>query len=176
MADPHRFWTLVEPEIPWMHALLARLGVRTRDVPDVLQRALLAVHAQWGSYDAARPLRPWLRLFVQRSASDYRKRSDVLHEDVTLHGSVAAHEVDAQPLPDVALEAEERRALLLAALDTLDYDRRTVLVLVEFEGVAVAEIAAMLDLPVPTVHSRLRLARVDITAAVRRLAARRGQP
>lgn len=159
-----------------MHGLLVRLGVRTRDVPDVVQRVLLAVHGQWSTYDTARPLRAWLRSFVQRSASDYRKRSSVLHEDVTLDGTVAAQEHDPLPSADVALEAEERRTLLLEALETLDFDRRTVLVLVEFEGVPVPEIAAMLGLPVPTVHSRLRFARIDIAAAVRRLSAQRGQP
>ena len=47
------------------------------------------------------------------------------------------------------------------------------IVLHDMEGYTGAEIAAMLEVPVNTVHSRLRLARADLVVAVRRL---RGEP
>lgn len=173
MADLASFWPSLEPQISWVHTLLRRLGVRDRDVQDVVQRALIALHAHWSEYHPKRPLRPWLRVFVHRAAADYRKLAGVRHE--TLFNDVDAMSaiVDETPSAEANLEAHERRALLMDALDELDFDRRTVLVLAEFEELPVPEIAAMLDLPVATVHSRLRLARVDITRVVRRLAARR---
>ncbi len=174
MADPSTFWPSVERFVGWLHVLLRRLGVRERDVPDVVQRVLLTVHLHWQEYDPARPLQPWLRVFAQRAASDHRKLSEVRHEDVTEDGCVTMSLEDPAPRADVAMEAEERRALLHEALDELDFERRSVLVWVEFEGLPVPEIAAMLDVPVPTVHSRLRLAREDVTRAVRRLVARKG--
>lgn len=156
-----------------MHSLLRRLGVRERDLDDVLQRALFSLYRHWEEYDEDRPLRAWVRVFVQRAASDYRKAPEydreVLRDDDELLLSV----LDEAPDPELVLEAAERRALLLDALDALDFDRRTVLVLTEFEGMAAPEIASLLVIPVATVHSRLRLARVDIARAVRRLAARR---
>jgi RNA polymerase sigma-70 factor (ECF subfamily) len=174
MASATSFWPQIEPFVPWMHSLVRRLGVRERDVPDVVQRVLISLHHHWAEFDDRRALLPWLRVFVHGAASDYRKRSDIRHEDVALDGSPMSAVEDPAPLPDLALEAEQRRALLLEALDTLDFDRRSVLVLVEFEGVGVPEIAALLEMPVPTVHSRLRLAREDIARAVRRLALQRG--
>jgi RNA polymerase sigma-70 factor (ECF subfamily) len=42
----------------------------------------------------------------------------------------------------------------------------------DIDGHAVPEIAAALAIPVPTAYSRLRLAREDVAAAVKRLRAR----
>lgn len=174
MASPTSFWPHIEPCVSWMHGLVRRLGVRERDVPDVVQRVLIALHNHWPEFDTRRPIQPWLRTFVHGAASDYRKRSDIRHEDVAIGGLPMSAVEDPEPLADVVLEAEQRRTLLFDALDSLSFERRSVLVLVEFEGVAVPELAEMLGLPVPTVHSRLRLAREDISQTVRRLALQRG--
>ncbi len=175
MAEPASFWPSVEPFVPWLHTHLRRLGVRARDVPDAVQSVLVAVYRRWGDYDPSRPMQAWLRPFAHGVASDYRKRSDVRHEDVTEDGSLPLRVEPDATNPHLELEAAQRRALLLEALDTLDFDRRVVLVLIEFEGMSSADIAAMLRIPIGTVHSRVRLGRVDLTAAVRRLAAQRGE-
>jgi RNA polymerase sigma-70 factor (ECF subfamily) len=62
-----------------------------------------------------------------------------------------------------------QRDLLWRALATLDEDRRTVIILHDLEGHTGVEIAALLDIPANTVHSRLRLARADLLTAVSRL-------
>ncbi len=175
VAEPDIFWRCIEPFVPWLHTHLRRLGVRLRDVPDVVQSVLIAVYRHWGEYDPGRPLQAWLRPFAHGAASDYRKRSDVRHEDVTADGALPSHVDPDATTPQSALEATQRRALLLEALEALDFDRRAVLVLTEFEGMSSSDIATMLDIPIGTVHSRVRLARVDLTAAVRRLVARRGE-
>jgi RNA polymerase sigma-70 factor (ECF subfamily) len=57
-------------------------------------------------------------------------------------------------------------------LDSLDDDRRAVFVLVHFEQMPAPEIAQTLGIPINTVYSRLRLARRDFDAALRRHEAR----
>lgn len=64
-----------------------------------------------------------------------------------------------------------KRALLMQALDELELERRAVFVMHELDGQAVPEIAAALEIPLGTAYSRLRLAREDMTAAVRRFRA-----
>jgi RNA polymerase sigma-70 factor (ECF subfamily) len=56
--------------------------------------------------------------------------------------------------------------LLAAALDRLPGDQRTILVLHHLEGHGLAELAAILEVPVGTVKSRLHTARQALQAAL----------
>lgn len=76
---------------------------------------------------------------------------------------------DPRPLPDQLLDERRRRALLDQALEALDADTRAVFVLFELEGLTSTAIAALLDVPVGTVASRLRRARQQFHAEVRRI-------
>ena len=69
---------------------------------------------------------------------------------------------EAQPNDSAAADAR----VLDAALRTLDIDQRSILVLHHLEGQSVAEIAAMLDIPVGTVKSRLHTARKALQRAI----------
>ena len=60
--------------------------------------------------------------------------------------------------PDSALDAAERDERVRAALGQLPEEQVRVLQLSFFEGRAHGDIAALLDLPLGTVKSRLRLA------------------
>lgn len=85
--------------------------------------------------------------------------------------------VDASPTPHERADVREQLDLVASALDTLDFDRRTIFVLHQIDGVPVNQAAAILGIPVNTAHSRLRLARADFARAVQRLkSARRGAP
>lgn len=77
------------------------------------------------------------------------------------------------PLPDAQLAAAQDRALVLAALETLDHERRVVFVAAEIEELSMPEVAAALGIPLNTGYTRLRLARADFAAAVGRLRPRR---
>jgi len=67
------------------------------------------------------------------------------------------------------LQSKESRAIVLAALKRIPLPRRAALVMHEIDDVPVAEIAALLAIPRFTVYSRLRKARRELEAAVRRV-------
>lgn len=158
---------------------LRRFGVWERDLEDAAHDVFLVVHRRLPDYDPARPIRPWLLGIAARVASEFRRKSqhrhEVVSEDVETesgrigtthlgHGT-PAHGVRA----DRALDDKERRQLLHKALDTLDFDRRTVLVLHDIEGHAMPDIAAALEVNVNTLYARLRQGRFDLKAAVESL-------
>lgn len=68
--------------------------------------------------------------------------------------------------PAVAAPAERDGRILAAALHRLDVDQRTILALHHLEGRPVAELAAILDIPVGTVKSRLHAARHALRVAL----------
>jgi RNA polymerase sigma-70 factor (ECF subfamily) len=76
---------------------------------------------------------------------------------------------DEAPLADERLEVSERRALVHAALDTLDLDLRAVFILHDLDDCPVPEIAATLQIPLNTAYSRLRIARDRFRKAAARL-------
>ena len=162
---------LFDAQASYVWRSLRRLGVPDADLEDVLHDVFVQVHKHLAEYDPARPIKPWLFGFAFRVASQERRRVRRRRESPAEH----AHTVDPRPLADAELVVAEERELVLAALESVDLDKRAVFVLYEIDDVAMSEIASSLGVPVNTAYSRLRLARADFAAAVKRLRARRGE-
>lgn len=159
-------------EFGYVYNALRRLGVRERDLPDVVHEVFIAVHQALPRYDAARPLRPWLFAIAYRRATDYFRR---VGAERTVLLVDAPEALNPEPAADERMSARQDRALVTEALAALDLDRRTVLIMVDIEEHAVADVADALGIPLKTVYSRLRIAREELVAAVRRAQLRRGE-
>jgi RNA polymerase sigma-70 factor, ECF subfamily len=162
------FQALYRSQFPYVWKTLRRLGAPARDLEDLVHDLFLVVHRQMGSFDPARPIKPWLFGIAVRVVADFR-RSPRSTREALQASAVAPQPAADAPGPDDALAGAEARALLLRALDTLDLDRRAVFVMHELDEVPVPAIAAALSIPLNTAYSRLRLARADVAAAARRL-------
>jgi RNA polymerase sigma-70 factor, ECF subfamily len=161
------FPTLYRSEFAYVWNTLRRLGAPTRDLEDLAHDLFVVVHRHLGDYDPGRPLRPWLFGIAVRVLSDYRRTFRNSRERLDSR-SPAGEAIDGRPAADEQLADAQARALLMTALDQLPPDRRAVLVMHDLDGIGVPEIAAALEIPLNTAYSRLRLARADLTAAVRR--------
>lgn len=148
---------------------LRRLGAPPADLEDLTHDTFVAVFRQWHAYDPERPLRPWLFGFALRVASDYRR---LARHRLELSGE-APDVADQEPNAVERLVQKERETLAHAALQAVELSRRGVFILHELDGATLPEIAAALAIPIGTASSRLRLAREDFAAAVKRLALRR---
>jgi RNA polymerase sigma-70 factor (ECF subfamily) len=162
--------TIFDEHFDYVWATLRRLGVRDADREDLVHEVFLKVHARLPDYDPKRPLRPWLFGFAYRVAADHhrlaRHRLEVLGEP--------ADAAAATPTADERVAAFEERALLLEALKSLNLDQRSVLILHDLDETPIPEIAAMLDIPINTAYSRLRLAREQLATTAQRLRNTRG--
>ncbi len=164
------FRSLFEQQFSYVWNVLRRLGVPERDLEDLTQHVFLQVHGQLATYDARRPLRPWLFAFAFNAASNHRH---LARHRVEL--CVVAPEL-ADPVAPVDEQLITRQELELAelALTHVSLDRRAVLLLHEVEGHSIPEVAETLGIPINTAYSRLRLARQEYERCVRRLRAQRG--
>lgn len=158
------FPDIYRSEFPYVWKTLRRLGASTQDIEDLAHDLFVVVHRHLPEYDPERPLRPWLFGIAIRVLADYRRAAR--HGREVFTGEFDP--MDAAPTPLERLEGEEARDLLMRALDRLDLDRRAVFVLHELDELPAPEIARVLEIPLNTVYSRLRLARADVTAALRR--------
>ena len=153
------FDAVYEREFSFVWRTLGRLGVAPGDIADAVHEVFVVVFRRWRELDHDRDLRPWLFGVARRIAAAARRR----------RVEAPIEDADVTPAEDGDPAQLAERDLLWRALAQVDDERRAVLVLHDLEGYTGAEIAAMLDIPVNTVHSRLRLARADLLGAVRRL-------
>ena len=159
---------IFEQHASYVWANLHRMGVRSADLPDLLQEVFVVVHRRLDSYDPAVRVTTWLYGICLRVAAAHRRRAHVRREEI----------VAAPPEPGRVLRTPEDDAVardeaerLRGWLADLDAAKRAVFVMYEIEEWSCAEIAEHLGVPLGTVHSRLHHAR----RALRRRAAREGR-
>lgn len=147
---------------------LRRLGVSEAQVDDAAQDVFLKVHCHLGGFEGRSTVRSWVFGIAVNVAREHRRRDrrrpDPLPDEPGVDGGAD---------PFQAAARGEALRLLDRLLDTMDHDRRAVLVLAEWEDMTAPEIAAALGVNVNTVYSRLRAARADFDAALARHQGRR---
>ena len=164
------FRQVYDEHFPFVWRSLRRLGVAPCDLSDAAQEVFLVVHRRLGEFEGRAKLTTWLFRIALNVARDMGSRAHRRRE--------AADSEAIARLGDGAEEAgmllDRRRAAdrLLGALGALDLDQRAAVVLFELEGFSGSEIAEMLEVAVPTVHSRLRLGRAALRRELGRLEAR----
>lgn len=172
-AKVDQFRRIYDAELAYVWASLRRLGVAPADLEDVAQVTLLSVYEKLDEYDVGRPIRPWLFGFAFRTASDYRKKAYRRRELPTDGVQDVAPPSSRRGSAEHELVRREERAMIVEALDAIPIERSAVLVAVDIDGRTAPEAAEMLGIPLNTVYSRLRVAREELTAAVRRIQTRK---
>lgn len=143
---------------------VVRVVDSAEDAADVVQDAFLNAYQSLNSFKGDSEFFTWLyRIAFNAAISLRRKKKAVLSFD---GGDERATSEPVDPSeftrPGVALERSEEDAQLLAALNRLSAEHRTVLVLKELEGQKYEDIAEVLDVPIGTVRSRLHRARMEL--------------
>jgi RNA polymerase sigma-70 factor, ECF subfamily len=126
------------------------------DAMDAAQKAFLRIHRSLPKFRLGEPFFPWFYRIVRNAALNQRRdearhRGDCPLEWVT--------EPDRLPSPLQAAEAEELRVRLWDAVQGLSPELREVFLLYTFQGLKYRDIAALIDIPLGTVMSRLHAAR-----------------
>ena len=137
---------------------LARWLVRNGDdAEDIVQEACLKAFKALDSFRGG-DARVWMLSIVRNTAMNFvRKRKPGAAVDLE-----SLEPADPSATPEQSLIEKSRRTLVLQAIARLEPEFRETLVLREIEGLAYKEIAAVLDVPIGTVMSRLSRARQQL--------------
>jgi RNA polymerase sigma-70 factor (ECF subfamily) len=149
----------------YVRGILRRNGVSAGDAEDLVQEVLLVMWRRRADYDPSRPLRPWLGGIAVRVAAAFRKRK-VREAKVQ---PADAESGPASPDPEQELATMRSHVLVARALAALPEKLRTVVVLYDLDGRSMREIADLLEIPLFTAYSRLRMGRQGLGRTVRRL-------
>jgi RNA polymerase sigma-70 factor (ECF subfamily) len=146
------------------------------DAHDVVQDAFLKIHRNLDSFRGDAQFKSWAyRIVVNTALSRLRKHKR--RGEVTLENVSPAVEDDAEPVVTLAswrmradeiAENHELRQQIVDAVAQLEPKYRSIFLLYEVEGLALAEISEVVELTVPGVKSRLHRARLFLRATLDR--------
>lgn len=153
-GDAEAFSELVKRWTPRLTRHARRLLDTADDASDATQDAWLSITGGLNRLHDPATFRRWAyRITTRRCADRIRK------DQRTRKSESRAARPDEQPPP---IQDGDEIDRLRAAIRTLPGDRRIVLSLLYVDALTVAEIAAVLEIPIGTVKSRLRLARDEL--------------
>lgn len=138
---------------------------------DLTQEVFIRVYRSLDQYDAELgDLSNWLmRLARNLIIDDYRKRQRTptdSGDDLTDHEYRLRATSDS---PQRALERQERRLQVLAAINKLSPDLRECVILRDIEELTYQEIVDLLKIPEGTVKSRINRGRIELAKVLRRM-------
>lgn len=146
-------------------SFVGKLGLTGADREDVVHDTFVVAMSRASSFDASRPVQPWLAGIAFRVIVARTRRSAATHEVL----ETAPDAEDLVSNPEQSLVEKRRLELLRRALSELSDEQGTVLVMHDLHGLGAPEIAASMGAPLATTYSRLRLARQNFATIVRRL-------
>jgi RNA polymerase sigma-70 factor (ECF subfamily) len=150
---------------------LRSLGVREPQLDDALQDVFIVVQRRLAEFDGRVALSTWLYAIALRVARKARERA---RREADKSAEPLSTEEPPAPQADAEATLSSNQRLLLArrALEALDDDKREVFVLANIEQMSAPEIVEVLGIPLNTVYSRLRAARLAFASEVSRLSGR----
>jgi len=160
-----RLRDLVDRHMGLASRIIRNLGIPDCDVDDLLQQAFSITAARMADIAAGKERAFLIQTAIRLAASARRTRALSRETPTDELPDVS----DGRPSPEELSEQARTLRMLDGVLSDMDLDLRSVFVLYEVEEMTMAEIAVALQLPPGTVASRLRRAREDFLARVRRL-------
>ncbi len=145
---------------------LVRYGADQSSVEDLIQDVFLVAHAHGGYHPGPAKPTSWLGAIAMRLATTHRRKVR-LRRHAHTGGDVDDRASDV-PTPEVRCDIDARMQQLHRALQQLPPEHRTTFILFELEGESCASIAAAMEVPVGTIHSRLHVARRRLREAIAR--------
>lgn len=167
------FQAIYEAHWTFVWRALRALGVREADLEDEAHEVFLVVHRRLSEFEGRSQVTTWLWGISSRVASDWRRRAHVRREQVT--DAPPERATAREAAPDADLQRARARTTLEWILETMAPEQRAVFVLFELDGMPAEEIAALVQTPVNTVYSRLRLARKRFERSLAMVHARGGR-
>ncbi len=162
-GDREAFTELMNAYQAPVYGYLVRCGVPPASRDDVFQEIFVKIHLAAASYQPSRPLRPWLFTIAANSVRNHLR--DEGRQPVA-GDAQACDEPSGDHGPRALAEIRETTAWLEQALPALPPAQREVLLLGCVAGLRLQDIAAVLDIPLNTVKTLTRRARLSLARAL----------
>jgi RNA polymerase sigma-70 factor (ECF subfamily) len=168
-GTPGAFEAIVRAHQDRVYSFCARMLSDREDALDAAQEVFLSAWRNLQGFRGEAALSTWLlRIAANRCLNRIRRRKSLSERETPWPGPAGEEDEGFifQPVggeadrPDRLAEASELGEILAEALSRLDPASRWMVLLSDVEGFSYGEIAALSDVPVGTVKSRLHRARM----------------
>jgi RNA polymerase sigma-70 factor (ECF subfamily) len=166
-GDSAAFGQLVTKYQDRLYNTLVHVVGSTDAAHDAVQEAFTQAFVKLATFERSSAFYTWLyRIAFNQVASQRRRRRPTRSIDQAREEF--AHEpVDRGVGPSEPLERQERAEQVRRAMDALGEEHRAILILREMDDCSYEQIAAILELPIGTIRSRLHRARMQLRDALK---------
>ncbi|WP_439876467.1 sigma-70 family RNA polymerase sigma factor [Bacillus mycoides] len=131
------------------------VGSQNQDVDDIVNEVYIKMWKSVTNYDLNRSFRFWLHGLVVKQVQDWRRKS---WRRFRIFEKKKMYEQDRSYIMDEGILHKETRSELVEIVQKLSYKHREVVIMRYFHEYSLDEIAALLQIPIGTVKSRLHTA------------------
>ena len=149
-----------------VYGYLTRCGVPASERDDLFQDVFCKVFRGLSGFETGRPLKPWLFTIVANTTRTYFRRGLAKRQTPVLVKGEPSEATEHGP--DAELEAQETAEWLEQELARLPLVQREVVILCSIEQMSHLRAATALQIPVNTVKTQLRRARIQMAQALAR--------
>ena len=157
-GDREAFEKIANYYQPRIFAVCLRVLKSESDAHDACQNALLKLFMNIGKFKFDSSFSTWVYSVAKNSAIDFfRKKKKFVSIDEL--GNASSDMVDVYSLPEQTAILSDSKNSIISALNAINSEQRTCIVLKDIEGYSIQEIAEILDISEGTVKSRLHRGR-----------------
>ena len=157
-GETDAFETLIRRHQKTIFNLVYRMLGDYDEAAEISQEAFLSAYRAIGSFRGESNFSTWLYRIALNHATTRRKSLNTRQQrNVSIETTEPM--IDPHPGPAETMEKKEIRERVQLALNSLDPDDATVILLRDLQDVPYDEVARVLEIPVGTVKSRLHRAR-----------------
>lgn len=158
-GDGRAFGMLIENHERFVYNIVYRITGNFEDARDISQEAFIKAFKNFSSYDESSAFSTWLYRIAVNTAIDHvrkkKRENNVSLEDYITEEKTESHKSSVEE----KVISKEGVSNIMEAVNSLDEDFKTVIVLRDIEGMEYSQISEITGCPVGTVKSRLSRAR-----------------
>lgn len=168
MGNIDAFEELIKDYKKIAYNIALRVLRNVEDAEDASQEALIKVFKNIGSFNMQSTFKVWMYRIVVNTCIDFKRKKYInavsIDEDIDLGSGNELHReiADDTANPDALVEKKYNQKLINDALNKLDDDYKTIIILRDIQGFSYSEIADITTCNLGTVKSRLNRARKNL--------------
>lgn len=162
------FEELIEDYKKVAYNIALRVLRNVEDAEDASQEALIKVFKNIQNFNMQSTFKVWMYRIVVNTCIDFKRKKNInaisIDETIDLGGNGQIHReiADESSNPDTLIERNFNNKLINDAVNRLDDDYKTIIILRDIQGFSYSEISEILTCNLGTVKSRLNRARRNL--------------